>query len=185
MSMAAGATSRAGRLFLQQLEVGDMMPRASIISVTAAACLGLPAVASAVGAPAHKRAFTAVAVGAQISANGNRFENVYRVKRSPDGGGAGIQDGVLLGSAYPATVTDTMKFFYVNGTQRTSDVLTLQPPHTDGIGVITGKGTCTTGTGMHQGEKCTYAVSGTYDLQTGVTMLHFAGTYTRSARPGG
>jgi hypothetical protein len=161
------------------------MRRASIVGVTAAVCLGLPAVAPAAGTPAHKRSFTAVAVGAQISANGNRFENVYRVKRSPDGGGAGFQDGVLLSATYPATVTDTMKFFYANGTQRTSDTLTLQPPHTDGAGAITGKGTCTTGTGMHQGETCTYAITGTYDLHTGVTMLHFAGTYTRSSRVAG
>ncbi len=157
------------------------MRRASIIGMaaTAAAGLGVPVVALAAAKPAHKRSFTAVAVGAQISTNGNRFEDVYRVKRSPDGGGAAIQDGVVLGSSYPATVNDTMQLFYANGKQRTSDTLTLEPPHTDGIGAITGKGTCTTGSGMHKGETCTYAVSGTYDLNTGVTTLRFAGTYTR------
>jgi hypothetical protein len=157
------------------------MRRAAIIGVaaTAAAGLGVPVIALGAARPAHKRNFTAVAVGAQISTNGNRFEDVYRVKRSPDGGGAAIQDGVLLGSSYPVTVTDTMKLFYADGTQRTSDTLTLGPPHTDGVGAITGKGTCTTGTGMHQGETCTYTVTGTYDLNTGVTALRFAGTFTR------
>ena len=48
-------------------------------------------VAAAAGKAPHKRSFTAVAVGAQISASGNRFETVYRVIRSPDGGGAGYR----------------------------------------------------------------------------------------------
>ncbi len=38
---------------------------------------------------------------------------------------------------------------------------------------------CTTGSGQHKGEKCTYTISGTYDVQTGVTKLRFAGTLTR------
>jgi hypothetical protein len=121
----------------------------------------------------------AVAVGAQISANGNRFETVYRVIRSPDGGGAGMQDGVLLGATYPVTGTDTMQLFYADGVQRMSDAFTRGAPHTDGVGDITGKGTCTTGSGLHKGEKCTYTITGTYDLNTGVTKLHLAGTFTR------
>jgi hypothetical protein len=157
------------------------MHRASIIGAAVAAAAGLGGSAGALGAgkPPHKRAFTAVVVGARLSTSGNRFENVYRVIRSPDGGGAAIQDGVLLGSTYPVTGNDNMKLFYTDGVQRVSDTFTLAAPHTDGVGAITGKGTCTTGSGMHQGEKCTYAITGTYDLNTGVTMLHFAGTFTR------
>ena len=157
------------------------MRRASIIglTVTAVAALGVSGVAAAAGKAPHKRSFTAVAVGAQISASGNRFETVYRVIRSPDGGGAGIQDGVLLGSTYPVTGNDAMKVFYADGVQRMSDTFTRSAPHTDGIGAITGKGTCTTGSGIHDGEKCTYTITGTYDLNTGVTKLRFAGTFTR------
>ena len=158
-----------------------MMRRASIISlaVIAAAGLGMSGSAAAAGKAPHKRSFTAVAVGAQISATGNRFETVYRVIRSPDGGGAGIQDGVLLGTTYPVTGTDAMKLFYADGVQRMSDTFTRSAPHTDGIGDITGKGTCTTGSGSAQGEKCIYTITGTYDLNTGVTKLRFAGTFTR------
>jgi hypothetical protein len=159
------------------------MHRAAIMGVAAAVAVGAgvsgPTAAGAAGTPRHKRSFTAVAVGAQISANGNRFETVYRVIRSPDGGGAGMQDGVLLGSTYPVTGTDTMKLFYADGVQRTSDSFTREAPHTDGIGEITGKGTCTTGSGLHEGEQCTYSITGTYDLNTGVTKLRFAGTFTR------
>ena len=160
------------------------MRRASFIgvTVTAAVALGVsgavPA-ALAAGKARHKRSFSAVAVGAQISTNGNRFETVYRVIRSPDGGGAAIQDGVLLGSTYPVTGTDTMQLFYNDGVQRMSDAFTREAPHTDGIGDVTGKGTCTTGSGMHKGEQCTYTITGTYDLNTGVTKLRFAGTFTR------
>jgi hypothetical protein len=159
-------------------------PAAAVVCVaaTAAAALGVAATAGAAGtagkAP-HKRAFTAVAVGAPISSNGNRFETVFRIIRSPDGGGAGMQDGVLLGTTYPVTGTDTMKLFYADGVQRMSDAFTRGAPHTDGVGDITGKGTCTTGSGLHKGETCTYTITGTYDLNTGVTKLHLAGTFTR------
>jgi hypothetical protein len=157
------------------------MRRASFIGVAAIAAAGMSAagVALAAGKAPHKRSFTAVAVGAQISANGNRFEAVYRVIRSPDGGGAAIQDGVLLGSTYPVTGNDTMKLFFADGVQHMSDTFTRGTPHTDGIGDITGKGTCTTGSGLHKGETCTYTISGTYDLQTGVTKLRLSGTLTR------
>ncbi len=156
------------------------MRRASIIGVAAAAAVGLGVSGvAAAGQARHKRRFTAVAVGAQISANGNRFETVYRVIRSPDGGGAGMQDGVLLGSTYPVTGNDTMKLFYADGVQRTSDTFTREAPLTDGIGEISGKGTCTTGSGLHKGENCTYTITGTYDLNTGVTKLRFAGMFTR------
>ena len=157
------------------------MRRAFLIGVTAiaAAGLGVTGVALAAGKPPHKRSFTAFAVGAQISANGNRFESVYRVIRSPDGGGAAIQDGVLLGGTYPVTGNDTMKLFFADGVQHMSDTFTRGVPHTDGIGEITGKGTCTTGSGLHKGETCTYTISGTYDLQTGVTKLRLRGTLTR------
>jgi hypothetical protein len=180
--MAAGATKRSGRLYLQQYSARRvLMRRASFIGVAAiaAAGLGVAGVAPAAAKAPHKRGFTVVAVGAQISANGNRFETVYRVIRSPDGGGAGIQDGVLLGSTYPVTGNDTMKLFYADGVQHMSDTFTRGAPHTDGIGDITGKGACTTGSGLHKGEKCTYTISGTYDLQTGVTKLRFTGTLTR------
>jgi hypothetical protein len=167
--------------FFSSVERGGMMRRASIISVavTAAAALGASGVAAAAAKAPHKRSFTAVAVGAQISTNGNRFETVYRVIRSPDGGGAGMQDGVLLGSTYPVTGNDTMKLFYADGVQRMADTFTRGAPHTDGVGDITGKGTCTTGSGLHKGETCTYTITGTYDLNTGVTKLRFAGTFTR------
>lgn len=157
------------------------MRRASFIGVALAAAAGLvvPAAAPAAGKAPHKRSFTAVAVGAQLSTNGNRFETVYRVIRSPDGGGAGMQDGVLLGTTYPVTGNDAMKLFYADGVQRMSDTFTRGAPHTDGVGDITGKGTCTTGSGLHKDEKCTYTITGTYDLNTGVTKLRFAGTFTR------
>ncbi|MGH2895880.1 MAG: hypothetical protein ACRDPM_21785 [Solirubrobacteraceae bacterium] len=157
------------------------MRRASFIGVAmaVAAGVGVPSVAPAAGKAHHKRHFTAIAVGAQISTNGNRFETVYRVIRSPDGSGAGMQDGVLLGSTYPVTGNDTMKLFYADGVQRMSDTFTRVTPHTDGVGAIAGKGTCTTGSGLHTGETCTYTITGTYDLNTGVTKLRFAGTFTR------
>ncbi|HEX3974725.1 MAG TPA: hypothetical protein VHW96_00600 [Solirubrobacteraceae bacterium] len=60
-----------------------------------------------------------------------------------------------------------------------SDLCTRGTPHTDGIGDITGKGTCPTGSGLHKGEMCTYTITGTDELNTGVRTLRFAGTLTR------
>jgi hypothetical protein len=137
--------------------------------------------ASAATKAPHKRSFSTIAVGALISTAGNRFENVYRIKRSPDGPGAAIQDGVLLGTTYPAAGHDAVKTFYANGMQRTVDTFSFGPPHTDGIGAVTGSGKCAGGTGVHQKETCTYTILGTYDLQTGITSLRFAGTFTQPA----
>ena len=63
--------------------------------------------------------------------------------------------------------------------QSVSDSFTRGAPHTDGIGAISGKGTCTKGGGQHKGETCNYTISGTYDLNTGVTKLRLAGAFTR------
>jgi hypothetical protein len=125
------------------------------------------------------RPFSTVAVGAMISTTGNRFEKVYRIKRSPDGEGGAIQDGELNGSSFPVAGRDTMELFFKNGLQMTTDTLTLGPPQLDGVGAVTGSGKCTTGTGAHKGEKCAYKITGNYDLQTTVTDLTLTGTFTR------
>lgn len=143
------------------------------------AAAGVGAQASAAPKPTRTRSFSTIAVGAMISSAGNRFEKVYRVKRSPDGGGGAIQDAILAGSSFPVTGHDTMELFFRDGLQMTADTFTLGPPQTDGIGAITGTGKCTHGTGMHQGEKCAYKITGTYDLQSTVTQLRLAGTFTR------
>jgi hypothetical protein len=129
--------------------------------------------------PATKRPFSETNVGAMISVNGSRFESVYRVKRSPDGGGAAIQDGTLTGTTYPVNGTDTVRTYFADGVRLTRDTFTLGPPHTDGIGAITGSGKCVGGTGVHESEKCTYTFAGTYDLATTVVKVTLTGTDTR------
>jgi hypothetical protein len=159
--------------------------RSALIAATAAVGLaavpGVCAEAAAAGKPARSKAFSTIAVGAMISSTGNRFEKVYRIKRSPDGEGGAIQDGNLDGTVFPVTGHDTMLLFFSDGTQMTADTFTLGPPGIDGIGAVTGDGKCTTGTGTHQGETCFYKISGTYDLETTVTTLRLAGTFTRRA----
>ena len=151
--------------------------------IAAAATIGLVLVpgvsAGAAGTPPRTRPFSTIAVGAMISTAGGRFEKVYRIKRSPDGGGGGIQDGSLMGTSFPVTGRDTMNLFFPDGLQMTTDAFTLGAPGTDGIGPVTGMGRCTRGTGLHKGESCSYKISGTYDLVTTVTKLRLAGTYTR------
>jgi len=134
--------------------------------------------ARAASAPRTKH-FTTIAVGATISNNHNRFEDAYRIKQSPDGGGAGFQDGQVVGTRFPATVHDIFKAFYRNGLQIYSETLTEVPPHTNSVGSITGNGSCAGGTGVHAAERCSYSVTGTYDLISGVTELRRSGTFTR------
>jgi hypothetical protein len=151
---------------------------AGIIGLIVAAGFSAYAIA-APGAPTQ-RAFSELNVGATISINGRRFESVYRVKRSPDGGGAAIEDGTVAGTTFPASGIDTVKTYFADGVRLTKDTFTLGPPHTDGIGAITGSGKCLGGTGVHQSEKCRYTFAGTYDLTTTIVKVTLTGTDTRS-----
>ena len=67
-----------------------------------------------------------------------------------------------------------------------TELFTLGVPHVDGVGTITGTGTCTKGSLVHRLEKCNYKFSGTYDLLTGITQLTLKGTETPAAvgKPG-
>jgi hypothetical protein len=114
-----------------------------------------------------------------ISMTGSRFESLYRVIRSPDGGGAAIQDGSVAGTTFPLNGGDNVRTYFADGVRITTDKFTLAPPHTDGIGAITGSGKCAGGTGVHRKEKCTYTFTGTYDLQTTVVKIKITGTDTR------
>jgi hypothetical protein len=140
---------------------------------------GLSAAATAKSSRPRARAFSEIHVGAMISINGLRFESVYRVKRSPYGAGAAIQDGTVAGTTYPLNGHDLVTTYFADGVRRTSDSFTLSPPHTDGVGTITGSGKCVGGTGIHQMEHCTYSLTGTYDTNTTVVMIKIAGTDTR------
>jgi hypothetical protein len=150
----------------------------AILGAVGTACL--PATAGAAKA-INKRPFTEVLVGARLSTTGSRYEDVYRVKSSPDGGGAAIQDGELNGSSYPVSAQDRLIAFFRNGAQTTSDTYTIGPPSTDGIGAISGNGTCIFGSGGHLKQTCTFTIKGDYDLNTSVVNLTLSGTYTRPA----
>jgi hypothetical protein len=142
----------------------------------------LSASAATVKGKRTERSFTEVAVGARISSSaGRRFEDVYRVKQSPDGGGAVIQDGQLDGSTYPVGGHDGTISFFRNGARTTKDTFTLGAPNTDGIGPVAGKGICTGGTGFHKFETCTYTFKGSYSLTTGMMAITMTGTDTRAA----
>jgi hypothetical protein len=155
--------------------------------ITVVGILGLAVVGSSAWASAAtvkgrtERRFTETLVGAQISTAGGRFENVYRIKRSPDLGGAMIQDGELGGSTYPVTGTDSTISFFRDGDRTTRDTFTLNAPNTAGVGTITGRGTCTNGTNFHKFETCTFTFTGTYDLFTHVSKITMTGTDTRKS----
>jgi hypothetical protein len=142
---------------------------------------GLQASAATIKGKRTERTFTEVVVGAQISATGPRFENVYRIKRSPDLGGAMIQDGELHGTTYPVTGTDSTISFFRNGDRTSRETFTLQSPNTAGVGTISGHGICTNGTNFHKVETCTYTFKGKYNIFTHVSQITMTGTDTRKS----
>jgi hypothetical protein len=162
------------------------MRRALVLSLStlgSAAALGLPAAASA--APTTK-SFTEVEAGTRLSTNANKYEDVYKVKSSPDGLGTVIRDSVLTGDTFPASGTDIAITNFADGRLQAKESFTLGVPHVDGVGTITGTGTCFKGSLVHRLETCNYKFAGTYDLLTGVTQITLKGTETPAAggKPG-
>ncbi|HEX5192648.1 MAG TPA: hypothetical protein VFW09_07580 [Solirubrobacteraceae bacterium] len=152
-------------------------------TVGLAAALALPSVA--VGAPTTRH-FTEVEAGARLSTHGKRYEDVYKIKRSPDGVGTVIRDSVLSGNTFPASGTAQAISYFKDGRLRSTESFTLGIPRADGVGTITGSGKCTRGSKAHRLETCNYKFSGTYDLRTGITQITLKGTETPAAggKPG-
>src|ERR1700722_18324683 len=162
------------------------MRRAFVVSLSmvgSAVALALPAAASA--APTTK-SFTEIEAGTRLSTNGNKYEDVYKVKSSPDGLGTVIRDSVLTGDTFPATGTDLAITNYADGRLQAKESFTLVVPHVDGVGAIAGTGTCIKGSLVHRLETCNYTFAGTYDLLTGITQIRRRGTETPAAvgKPG-
>jgi hypothetical protein len=128
--------------------------------------------------PAVPKGFKSVETGTRLSTDGPRFEDTYKVQQSPFGEGTVIRDATFEGSSFPASGTDNAKTYDRGGRTFAHETFTLGTPNVDGVGPITGNGTCRSGTGTHHGETCTYTIAGTYDLITGVTTMTLTGTYT-------
>jgi hypothetical protein len=142
-----------------------------------------PAAKTTTKAP-RKRHFTASEAGIRLSTTGNRYEDLYRIKKGPFGEGTVIRDAALTTPTFPASGSDTARTYDRGGRTIADETYTLGAPDTAGIGKIAGKGTCDAndGTGTHFDETCTYTLSGSYDLLTGFTELRLTGTYTLSAK---
>jgi hypothetical protein len=128
--------------------------------------------------------FITVQDGSRLSTTGNRFEDVFRIKRSPSGEGAVIRDAVVSSTSFPVTGTDTAVTYDHGGRTVARESFTLGTPNATGYGPITGKGTCKrrAGTGLHLDESCTYTFKGDYDLITGQVNMALTGTYTMSSK---
>jgi hypothetical protein len=156
------------------------MPLSTIGLATA---LALPA--AAVAAPTTRH-FTEVEAGARLSTHGNRYEDIYKIKRSSEGVGTVIRDSVRTGDTFPVSGTAQAISYFKDGRLRSSESFTLGVPRADGVGTITGTGKCTRGSKAHRLESCSYKFSGTYDLRTGITQITLKGTETPAAggKPG-
>jgi hypothetical protein len=154
----------------------------SAVALAAAAAPALAAGGKPPAKPKHNapvpRGFDSIQTGTRLSTSGDRFEDTYKVKQSPFGEGTVIRDAVLTAAAFPANGTDTARTYDRGGRTIAKETFTLGTPDVDGVGPITGNGTCRSGTGTHEGETCTYTIKGTYDLITGITSMTLTGTYT-------
>jgi hypothetical protein len=116
------------------------MRRVLVVALGTIGCLiggCAPALAVTVPKPRTKP-FSEVEAGVMLSSTGLRFEDVYRIKRSPDGEGAAVRDGMFGGTAFPVSGTDTVTSNYEDGRQTAVETFTLGVPRLDGIGAITG-----------------------------------------------
>jgi hypothetical protein len=171
-----------GRLAVPTVELHEVrMRRARGVTVAAIGLLiGISTAAGAVTVPRPStKPFSEVEAGVMLSTTGLRFEDVYRIKRSPDGEGAAIRDGAFHGTTFPVSGTDAVTSNFKDGRQTATETFTLDPPQLDGVGRITGRGQCSGGTQGHQTEKCSYTFSGTYDLETQHFQIILRGTDTR------
>jgi hypothetical protein len=150
----------------------------SLGAVAALATVAAPAIAAAPHASSIHKHFTETESGIQLSVSGNRFEDSFKIKASPFGVGTVIRDAAFTGDTFPASGKDTATSYYKDGRLIANETLTYGAPLTDGVGTITGTGTCSGGTFNHQGETCTYTIKGSYDLITSRVYLTLSGTYT-------
>ena len=157
------------------------MRRAAMMVLATTGLLGL-ACQPATAAPAprlHTKHFSAIESGVLLSSTGLRFEDVYRIKRSPDGIGAAVRDGSFAGTVFPVSGSDRVISSFKDGRQTATETFAFGTPRLDGVGTITGHGKCTGGTGPHQQERCAYAITGTYDLTTNLFQIALSGTDSR------
>ena len=155
--------------------------RRAVVTVltTTGVLIGACLPAAAAGPKLHTQPFSAVESGVMLSSTGLRFEDVYRIKRSPDGIGAAVRDGSFAGTVFPVSGRDRVISSFKDGRQTATETFTLGPPRLDGVGAITGHGTCTGGTNQHQQEKCSYTLKGTYDLETHIFQIALSGSDSR------
>ena len=159
------------------------MRRALGVSVTAIAALAAAAGSAGAASAASPHAsgarhFAETEAGIRLSATGNRFEDTFKIKSGTFGYGSAIRDVTLTGDKFPASGKASTVSWYRDGRLTTNETIALGAPLTDGVGAITGTGTCQSGTFKHQGETCTYTIKGTYDLTTGRVFMTLSGTYT-------
>ncbi len=150
----------------------------SLGAVAALATVAGPALAAAPRAGSIHKHFTEIEAGRQLSVSGRNFEDTFKVKTSPFGSGTVIRDAGFTGDTFPASGRATATSFYKDGRLTANETLTYGAPLIDGVGPISGTGTCEGGTFKHQGETCTYTIKGSYDLITGQVFMTLSGTYT-------
>jgi hypothetical protein len=78
-----------------------------------------------------------------------------------------------------ASGTDTAIYYDAHGTRRVKETFSIGARDANGLIPLTGSGTCTGGTGVHEHEKCHYTFTQSVNLQTGLSYGMETGTTTQ------
>ena len=100
--------------------------------------------------------------------------NLSKATNSKAGPGASVGQSYFVTGASSGTTKTVVYFANGSITERSTVIL---GPSSTGMPPISGKGTCSDGTGVFAGVKCTYTFTGTYDEAKGTSTTTAKGTY--------
>ena len=154
------------------------MRRTSVVIIGMAAMLaisGLSASALAAQPGAKSRPLKLLFWGAHISTG----DYVFKAVSSLDGTGAAIAQFRISSTAGSVTGRSVTTIYFRNGVSKQRGSFKQAGPSANGIIKVTGSGRCAGGTGVHTRERCSYAITGSYNAKTNQNNLKVSGRDTR------
>lgn len=85
----------------------------------------------------------------------------------------------LSAPAPPDDGTYTLTSYFADGVSTMHGAFHLTAPDSQGVSTLTGSGVCAGGTRRNRREKCSFTVTGTYNLVSNVIDATFTGMHKR------
>ena len=103
---------------------------------------------------------------------------VFKAVSSLDGTGAAISQFRISSSGGSVRGSSLTTIYFGDGVSKQRSFF-RQTSSANGIIKVTGSGKCAGGGGVHKREKCTYTITGAYNVKTNQNNLKVSGTDTR------